>query len=63
MGRVQTPTLALIVEREEKIRKFVPRTYFEVHAQFDAAAGQYAGRWFDEKFKRATTSTPAPSTF
>ncbi|MBL8310105.1 MAG: DNA topoisomerase III [Burkholderiales bacterium] len=52
VGRVQTPTLALIVEREEKIRKFVPRTYFEVHATFDAKAGQYAGRWFDEKFRK-----------
>ena len=52
VGRVQTPTLALMVEREERIRKFVPRTYFEVHATFDAKAGQYAGRWFDEKFKK-----------
>ncbi|MEO7252696.1 MAG: DNA topoisomerase, partial [Casimicrobium sp.] len=53
VGRVQTPTLALMVEREERIRKFVARTYFEVHATFDAKAGQYAGRWFDEKFKKA----------
>jgi DNA topoisomerase-3 len=52
VGRVQTPTLALMVEREERIRKFVARTYFEVHATFDAKAGQYAGRWFDEKFKK-----------
>ncbi len=52
VGRVQTPTLALMVEREEKIRKFVPRTYFEVHATFDAKAGQYSGRWFDEKFRK-----------
>ena len=28
------------------------RTYFEVHATFDARAGQYAGRWFDEKFRK-----------
>jgi len=52
VGRVQTPTLALMVEREERIRKFVARTYFEVHATFDAKAGQYTGRWFDEKFKK-----------
>ena len=52
VGRVQTPTLALMVEREERIRKFVARTYFEIHATFDAKAGQYAGRWFDEKFKK-----------
>ena len=52
VGRVQTPTLALMVEREERIRKFVARTYFEIHATFDVKAGQYAGRWFDEKFKK-----------
>jgi len=50
VGRVQTPTLAVLVEREEKIRKFVPRDYWEVIGTFDAAAGQYTGRWFDEKF-------------
>ncbi|MFN3630812.1 MAG: DNA topoisomerase, partial [Casimicrobiaceae bacterium] len=52
VGRVQTPTLALIVEREEKIRKFIPRTYFEIHATFVAQAGPYVGRWFDETFKK-----------
>jgi DNA topoisomerase-3 len=39
VGRVQTPTLSLVVEREEKIRKFVSRDYWEVHAAFDAQAG------------------------
>jgi DNA topoisomerase-3 len=52
VGRVQTPTLAIVVEREQKIRKFVPRDFWEVIATFDAAAGQYTGRWFDEKFSR-----------
>ena len=52
VGRVQTPTLAIVVEREEKIREFVPRDFWEVIATFDAAAGQYTGRWFDEKFAR-----------
>jgi DNA topoisomerase III len=52
VGRVQTPTLAIVVEREEKIRKFVPRDYSELHATFAAQAGEYAGRWFDEKFSR-----------
>ena len=52
VGRVQTPTLAMIVEREEKIRRFVARTYFEVHATFHAKAGAYAGRWFDEAFRK-----------
>jgi DNA topoisomerase-3 len=52
VGRVQTPTLAIVVEREEKIRRFVPRDYCELHATFAAQAGQYVGRWFDEKFSR-----------
>ncbi len=52
VGRVQTPTLAILVEREEKIRKFVSRDYYEVHATFACKAGGYAGRWFDEKFNR-----------
>ena len=52
VGRVQTPTLAIVVEREEKIRKFVPRDYCELHATFAAKAGEYVGRWFDEKFAR-----------
>jgi len=53
VGRVQTPTLAILVEREEKIRAFVPKTYFEVHAEFAVAAGSYTGRWFDEGFKKS----------
>jgi DNA topoisomerase-3 len=52
VGRVQTPTLAILVEREEKIRAFRPRDYWEVHARFNAAAGEYAGRWFDPEFKK-----------
>jgi len=53
VGRVQTPTLAILVEREQKIRKFISRDFWEVIGTFDAAAGQYTGRWFDEKFARA----------
>ncbi|MBN1697550.1 MAG: DNA topoisomerase III [Spirochaetales bacterium] len=40
-GRVQTPTLALIVEREEEIRNFVPKDYRLVYADFDG----YSGLW------------------
>ena len=53
VGRVQTPTLAILVEREDRIRKFQSRDYWEVHASFAAAAGAYSGRWFDEKFAKA----------
>jgi DNA topoisomerase-3 len=52
VGRVQTPTLAVLVERESRIREFKPRDYWEVHARFGAKAGEYAGRWFDPQFKK-----------
>ena len=51
VGRVQTPTLAIVVEREKKIREFKPRDYWEVEAEFSARAGSYKGKWFDEGFK------------
>src|SRR5690554_1356473 len=53
VGRVQTPTLAIVSAREEAIRKFQPRDYWEVHADFAAAAGNYAGRWFDPEFRKS----------
>ena len=52
VGRVQTPTLSLVVEREKEIRAFVPRNYWEVEGEFEAAGGTYTGRWFDETFKK-----------
>ncbi|MFO1297779.1 MAG: DNA topoisomerase III [Rubrivivax sp.] len=52
VGRVQTPTLSIVVEREEKIRRHVPREYWEVKAQFVATAGSYEGKWFDPKWKK-----------
>ena len=50
VGRVQTPTLAILIEREETIKKFVSRDYWEIHGTFLATDGSYNGRWFDEKF-------------
>lgn len=52
VGRVQTPTLAIVAEREDKIRSFVPRDYWEVRATFAARAGNYDGRWIDEAFRK-----------
>ncbi|WP_245911607.1 DNA topoisomerase III [Malikia granosa] len=52
VGRVQTPTLAVVVEREEKIRAFRSRDYWEIHASFGAQAGNYPGKWFDPAFKK-----------
>jgi DNA topoisomerase-3 len=44
LGRVQTPTLALLVKREREIQAFVPEPYWLVHAQFDP---RYQGLWFE----------------
>jgi DNA topoisomerase III len=52
VGRVQTPTLAVVVEREEQIRKFISRDYWEIHATFLAEAGAYPAKWFDPKWKK-----------
>ncbi|MFN4116326.1 MAG: DNA topoisomerase, partial [Inhella sp.] len=52
VGRVQTPTLSIVVEREEKIRKHVARDYWEVRATFDAQAGQYEGKYIQPNFKK-----------
>ncbi|HYU31941.1 MAG TPA: DNA topoisomerase 3 [Thermoanaerobaculia bacterium] len=49
VGRVQTPTLAILVERELAIRSFVPEDYLEVLATFappEADAPAYRGVWF-----------------
>jgi DNA topoisomerase-3 len=52
VGRVQTPTLTILVNREKEIMAFQPRTYWEVFGDFSVAAGGYRGRWFDESFKK-----------
>ena len=52
VGRVQTPTLMIVVDREQKIRKFVPRDYWEIRATFGAKVGDYEGRWFDPAFRK-----------
>ena len=51
VGRVQTPTLAIVVDREKRIREFKLRPYWEVEASFAAKAGDYTGKWIDEGFK------------
>jgi DNA topoisomerase-3 len=52
VGRVQTPTLSIMVVREELIRKHVSRDYWEVRATFAVGAGDYDGKWFDPKWKK-----------
>ena len=52
VGRVQTPTLSVVVEREEQIRKFISRDYWEIHASFAALAGDYPAKWFNPAHKK-----------
>lgn len=52
LGRVQTPTLALIVERDNEITNFVPKTYYEVFADFESLNGIYRGVWFGKDGSR-----------
>ena len=44
-GRVQTPTLAMIVKREEEIKKFIPKDYYTIHGEF----GDFSATWIDGK--------------
>src|SRR5690606_12002917 len=46
-GRVQTPTLALLVERELEVLAHVPRPYWRIVASFDHEGNAYQGSWFD----------------
>ncbi len=59
LGRVQTPTLALIVARDQEIATFVPVAYFEVVAEFQVAAGSYHGRWGNAQGSRVATQAAA----
>ena len=51
VGRVQTPTLAILVDREKEIQDFTPRDYWEIVATFQIDSGQYQGRWVDPQRK------------
>jgi len=45
VGRVQTPALNLVVERDLVIENFKPSPYYEVHGTFQAEAGQFTAKW------------------
>jgi DNA topoisomerase-3 len=59
VGRVQTPTLALMVNRELEIQNFVPKDFWTLWAQFQAAAGSYKGKWFRKEGDRFDTEAEA----
>ncbi len=52
VGRVQTPTLALVVERERQIRQFVPRPYWRISGRFGITEGEYEGLYQRPDFKK-----------
>ena len=52
VGRVQTPTLAMVYARELEIRNFIPRDYWRVTAKFEIAKGTYEGTYQRPDFKR-----------
>lgn len=54
VGRVQTPTLGIVYEREKLIQAFVPRTYYRVVAEFGLDAGTYEGVLQRADFKRGS---------
>jgi DNA topoisomerase-3 len=56
VGRVQTPTGAIVYDREMAIRAFKPQDFWEIHGHFGVAAGDYVGKWFDPN-----TTKPSPS--
>ena len=49
-GRVQTPTLSLLVKRENARLQFVPRPYWSLHGQFEFPGEGYEGKWIDPAF-------------
>ena len=53
VGRVQTPTLAIVYARELEIRNFKPRDYWRITARFEVAKGTYEGVYQRPNFKKA----------
>ena len=60
VGRVQTPTLAMIVEREITLRNFVPEDYLQVVATFEAT-DSYEGTWFRPEAKSSENNNRLPA--
>lgn len=53
IGRVQTPTLAIMVDRQNEINNFIPEEYFEIKGVFD----NYSSKWYDPKEKTSKIQT------
>jgi len=53
VGRVQTPTLSLVVDRELEIREFKPKTFYKISAEFSLKHGNYIGVYQKEDFTKS----------
>jgi DNA topoisomerase III len=61
LGRVQTPTLAMLVKREREIQAFVPQPYWLVHGTFEAPSrAGYAALWFEGDENRIWNTDALP---
>ena len=54
VGRVKTPTLAMIVNRDKEIDLFTPEKYFQIKATFRINSGEYVGSYIDQNFNNST---------
>lgn len=54
VGRVQTPTLSIVVDREQKISNYVSKEYWEIHVNFSHKYGFYDAKWYDPNFLRSS---------
>ena len=52
VGRVQTPTLSLVIDREQEIREFIPRSFYKISAEFSLSEGNYIGGFQKEGFSK-----------
>lgn len=56
IGRVQTPTLAILVSRHREIEEFVPQSYWEIQCSFGSASGSYKGIWYEKTVSQTRIS-------
>ncbi|TKB10643.1 DNA topoisomerase III [Desulforhopalus sp. IMCC35007] len=54
-GRVQTPTLSLLVKRERARHEFIAKPFWTLHATFDFLSGAYEGKWIDTAYTKDPT--------
>ena len=52
VGRVQTPTLSLVIKREQEINSFIPRDFFRINTTFKLTEGDYQGLYQKQNFKK-----------